>query len=151
VNAVMNFGFHKMLGNYRMAATLMAFRVVLNSRQLVNCTISLLGRCLRLSFRMPSIPQAFLSFKEYINFCKSRGLFFQWDCCLQLRRELVASTRRSLSLSHSKCGVNWFSKQSAIALAFSSGCNVRSKGPCITVGALGLSLFMRDFTIGHIA
>jgi hypothetical protein len=31
VNAVMNFGFHKMLGNYRLAAQLVASRVVLSS------------------------------------------------------------------------------------------------------------------------
>jgi hypothetical protein len=41
----------------------------------VKCTNGRLGMCLRHSFRMPSIPQAFLNFKDCINFCKSRGLF----------------------------------------------------------------------------
>jgi hypothetical protein len=37
----------------------------------VTCTNGLLGRCLR---HLPSIPHAFLNFKEFINFCKSHGL-----------------------------------------------------------------------------
>jgi hypothetical protein len=36
VNSVMNFGFHKMLGNYRVASQLVASRVVLSSIELVN-------------------------------------------------------------------------------------------------------------------
>jgi hypothetical protein len=35
VNSVMNFGFHKMLGNYRVAAHLVAYRVLLSSTELV--------------------------------------------------------------------------------------------------------------------
>jgi hypothetical protein len=35
VNEVMNFGFHKMLGNYEVATQLMASRVVLSSMELV--------------------------------------------------------------------------------------------------------------------
>jgi hypothetical protein len=37
----------------------------------VKCTEGLLGSY---SFGMPSIPQAFLSFREFTNFCRSRGL-----------------------------------------------------------------------------
>jgi hypothetical protein len=36
VNAVMTFGFHKMLGNYRVAGQLVASRVVLSSTELVS-------------------------------------------------------------------------------------------------------------------
>jgi hypothetical protein len=51
---------------------------------------------------------------------------------------------------HGFC-VNWFSKHSAIALALSIGWNFRPKAPWMAVGALGPSLFIRDFTMGHIA
>jgi hypothetical protein len=40
----------------------------------VRCTSGLLGSCLGHSFGMPSIPQAFRSFRDSINFCKSHGL-----------------------------------------------------------------------------
>jgi hypothetical protein len=39
----------------------------------VKCTNGLLERYLRRSFGMPSIPQPFPNFKEFINFCKSQG------------------------------------------------------------------------------
>jgi hypothetical protein len=42
----------------------------------VNWTKGLLGRCLRHSFGMPSIPQAFFNFNVSINFFKSQGLIF---------------------------------------------------------------------------
>jgi hypothetical protein len=53
----------------------------------VKWTKGRLGRCLRHSFGMPSIPQAFLSFKEFINFFKSHVLSFGWDCRLRRRAE----------------------------------------------------------------
>jgi hypothetical protein len=40
----------------------------------VKCTNGSLGKCLRHSFGTPSIPQAFLNFKDFINFCTSHGL-----------------------------------------------------------------------------
>jgi hypothetical protein len=40
--------------------------------------------------------------------------------------------------------VNWFSKQSTIALAFSDGWNLRPNGPCILVSGLGRTLLRRD-------
>jgi hypothetical protein len=40
----------------------------------VRCINGVLGRYLRHSFRIPSIPQAFLNFKDFINFCTSHGL-----------------------------------------------------------------------------
>jgi hypothetical protein len=39
----------------------------------VKCTNGRLGRCLKHSFGMPSIPQAFLNFKDFITFCTSHG------------------------------------------------------------------------------
>jgi hypothetical protein len=46
--------------------------------------------------------------------------------------------------------VNWFSKQSAIALALSDGYKLRPEGPWIAVSALGRSVFRRDFAMCHI-
>jgi hypothetical protein len=40
VNAVVNFGFHKMLGNYRVASQLVVSRVVLSSIELVSQSVS---------------------------------------------------------------------------------------------------------------
>jgi hypothetical protein len=40
----------------------------------IKCTKGLLGSCLRHSFGMPSILQAFLSFREFTIFCRSHGL-----------------------------------------------------------------------------
>jgi hypothetical protein len=113
----------------------------------VKWTSRLLGRHLRHSFGMPSIPQAFRSFRETINFCKSRGLIFSGG---HSRAWTLASTRPSCFPSHRLCGVTCFSKQSAIALVFSNGWNVMPKEPRIEVGALSPSLFMRDFAMGHI-
>jgi hypothetical protein len=47
--------------------------------------------------------------------------------------------------------MNWFSKQSAIALAFLDGWNLRPEGPWMAVGALGPFLLRRDFAMGQIA
>jgi hypothetical protein len=41
----------------------------------VKCTNGLLRRCLRHSFRMPSIPEAFLNFKELITSVSHTNLF----------------------------------------------------------------------------
>jgi hypothetical protein len=72
---------------------------------------------------MPSVPQAFFNFKEFSNFCKSQGLILSGGSlsAASSRVWTLASTRRSWFSSHRSCGVNWFSKQSAIALALSSG------------------------------
>jgi hypothetical protein len=45
----------------------------------VKCTKVVLGSCLRLSFGMPPIPQAFLSFGEFTNFCSSHGLILSGE------------------------------------------------------------------------
>jgi hypothetical protein len=44
----------------------------------VRWTSGVLGRCLRHSFGMISIPQAFLKFRECIKFCTSQGLTLSW-------------------------------------------------------------------------
>jgi hypothetical protein len=103
-------------------------------------------RCFRHSFGMPSIPQAFLSFSDCIHFTKSHGLGFR---CLQLRAELGLCC--SLLSSHKSYGVNCFSRQSAIALALSEGWYFRPKGQWMAVGALGPTLFMRDFALDRTA
>jgi hypothetical protein len=61
----------------------------------------------------------------------------------------VVSTCPSWFWSHRTRDVNWFSKQSAIALAFSFGWYVIPEGPRIAVGAFGQFIFIRDFAIGH--
>jgi hypothetical protein len=63
----------------------------------VKCTNGLLGRCLRHSFGMPSIPQAFLNFSEFISFCKSQGLTISGGLLstVSSRAWTLASTRRS--------------------------------------------------------
>jgi hypothetical protein len=63
----------------------------------------------------------------------------------------LASTRSSWFSSHMSCGVNIFSKESAIALALSTGWNLSTEAPWMAVGALGPSLFVTDFPMGHIA
>jgi hypothetical protein len=79
-------------------------------------------------------------------------LFSRGACCLRLRRVwTLASTQLSWFLSHRSWCVNRFSKQSAIALAFSDGWNLRPEGPWIAVGALGPSLLRRDFAMDQIA
>jgi hypothetical protein len=47
--------------------------------------------------------------------------------------------------------VSCLSKLSVIALAFSNGSNFIPKGPRIADGALGPSLFVRSFAMGHVA
>jgi hypothetical protein len=110
----------------------------------VKWTSGLFRSCLRHSFGIPSVPQAFLSFRDSINFCKSNGLIL-W------REPLSAASRRSWFSSHRSCGVNYLSKQSAIVLAFPNGWNFIPKGPWIAVGALSPSLFVRSFSMGQFA
>jgi hypothetical protein len=47
----------------------------------VRWTSVLLGRCLRHSFGMLSIPQAFFSLRELISFSMSQGITLSGDCC----------------------------------------------------------------------
>jgi hypothetical protein len=92
-------------------------------------------------------------FQELINFCKSHGLFLSGGLLSTAWSRVwsLASTRRSWFSSHRSWCVNWFSKQTEIALAFSDGWNLRTEGAWMAVGALGQSLFRRDFAMGQIA
>jgi hypothetical protein len=95
----------------------------------------------------------FLNFKELISFGKSRGFILSEGllCTASSRAWTLAPTRRSWFPSHRSWCVNWFSKQSAIALAFSDGWNSRSEEPWMAVGELGPFLFGRDFAVGQLA
>jgi hypothetical protein len=110
----------------------------------VRCTSGLLGRCLRHSFGMPSIPQAFFSFSVFTIFCTSHGLTLSGGLLstASSRAWTLASSRRSWFSPHKSWGVNRSSKQSAIALASSVEWNLRPEEPRIAVGALAPSLLM---------
>jgi hypothetical protein len=81
-------------------------------------------------------------------------LYFEWGggllSAVSCRARTAASTRRLWFSSHKSCGVNCISKQSAIALAFSDGRNLRPEVPWIAVDALGPSLSRRHFAMSHI-
>jgi hypothetical protein len=68
----------------------------------IRCTNGLLGRCLKHLFAMPSIPQALLNFKEYINFCISHDLILAVELLSTAsgRPWTLASTPRSWLPSH---------------------------------------------------
>jgi hypothetical protein len=112
-----------------------------------------LGRCLRHSFVMPSIPHDLLNFRELISFCNSHGLILSGGLLSTASSRVwtLVSTRPSWFSLHRSWCVNWFSKQSAIALASSDGWNLSPEGPWMAVGALGPSLFRRGFAMGQIA
>jgi hypothetical protein len=67
------------------------------------------------------------NFREFIYFCRSHGRILSGG--LMSTASSGASTRRSWFSSHKSWGVNWFSKLSVNALAFSDGINVRLKKP----------------------
>jgi hypothetical protein len=117
----------------------------------VRCTSDILGRCLRHSFRIPSSPQAFLNFNEFANLCMSHGLTFTNGVAYMdaSRAWTVVSICRSWFSSHRSWDVNWFSRQSAITLAFSFRWYVILRGPGTAVGTFGPSLFISDFIAGH--
>ena len=117
------------------------------------CTRGLLGGCLRLSFGMLSIPQASLTFSDFINFSTSHGLILigGLSSTVSSRAWTIPSTHRSWSSSHTSWGVNWFSKQSTKEFILSIGWNLRPQWPRIAVGAFGPPLFKRDFAICQIA
>jgi hypothetical protein len=78
-------------------------------------------------------------------------LLLQTGCRLQVRAELGLCLHPLLMVfvTHRSWDVNWFPKQSAIALAFLFGLIVIPKELWTAVGAFGSSLFISDFTIGH--
>jgi hypothetical protein len=86
----------------------------------VKFTNGRLRRCPRHSFGMPSIPQAFLNFEEFIHFCISHGVIL-WGRLLSTfssRAWTLASTRHLWFSSHKSCIANWIPKISAIVLDF---------------------------------
>jgi hypothetical protein len=103
-----------------------------NRRQWLNkCvkfTSCLFGRFLKRSFGIPSIPHAFLSFSDFINFYISQGVTFSKGVLSAASRSAwsVASTHCLWFPSHKSCGVNWFSKCSAVLVAFSRGSYFKS-------------------------
>jgi hypothetical protein len=115
-----------------------------------NC---LLGKWPSHSFEMPSIPRDFLNFRELISFCKSHDLILAGGGLFTAssRARTLASSCHSWFSSHKSWCVNWFSKKSAIALAFSDEWKLRPEGPWIAVGVLGPCPFRRDFAMGQIA
>jgi len=84
----------------------------------VRWTIGFRGRCLRHSFGMPSIPQAFFNLRQFNIFCTSQGLISLVGLLSTTSNK--ASMRATTSRSWS-CGENWCSRQSAITLAFLMG------------------------------
>jgi hypothetical protein len=120
-----NFGSLPGSGNVMTFAYFQNFGKWDSRRQWLNkcgkCTNGLPGRCLRHSLGMPSVPNVFLDFKERIRFCKPHGLILSGGLLSTASSRVwtLASTRRSWFSSHKSWCVNWFSKQSAIALAFS--------------------------------
>jgi hypothetical protein len=87
----------------------------------VRCISGLFGRCLRHSFGIPSSQQAFLDFNEFANLRMLQGLIFPKEVSSTDARALtLVSTCRSWFSSHRSWDVNWFSKQSAIMLAWTA-------------------------------
>jgi hypothetical protein len=80
---------------------------------------------------MPSIPRGFLNFEEFINFCQSHGRILSDGVLFTALSRVwtLASTRRLWFSTHRSWCVNWFSKQSAITLAFSNRRNLKLEGP----------------------
>jgi hypothetical protein len=111
----------------------------------VKCTSGLLVRSLRQSSGIQSIPQAFLSFNDLINFHISQGhaLSRRVSSATSSSAWTPAFNRRLWFSSQQSCDVNWYSKKSAVEVAFSSGWDLRAKGPWIAVGAFGPSLFIK--------
>jgi hypothetical protein len=114
----------------------------------VTCISGLLGRCLRHLFGMPSSPQASLNFNEFANLCMSQGLTISNGVSSTdaSRAWTLVSTRHSWFSSHRS---HWFSKQWVIALTFSFEWYVIPKAQWTAVDALGPSLFISGFAIGH--
>jgi hypothetical protein len=105
-----DFGKAMILASSQVAGKWQSLRQWLN--RWVTWTRDILGRCLKHLFGMPSIPQAFPSFKDWISFETSHGrnLTGGFLSTVVSRAWTRASTCRSWSVSHTLCGVNRFSK-----------------------------------------
>jgi hypothetical protein len=84
----------------------------------VTCTGGLLWRCRRYLFGMPSKPQTFPNFKDYISFESSQGrkLTGMSSSTVASRASTWAFTCRLWWQAHKSCVLNRFSKQSVIML-----------------------------------
>jgi hypothetical protein len=104
------FGRTKILASFQGAGKWQSLRQWL--KWWVTWTRDLLERCLRQSFGISSITQAFPSFKDRISFETSHGwnLIGGFSSTVVSRARNRASTRRSWSVPHTLCGVNRFSK-----------------------------------------
>jgi hypothetical protein len=111
-----NFGCLQRFGKVIIFVSFQDFGKCDNRRQWLNkcvkCRSGLLRRCLRHSFGIPSISQAFLSSSDFINFCISQDIIFsnRVSSTASSCAYTLASTRRLKFTSHKSCGVNWFSK-----------------------------------------
>jgi hypothetical protein len=103
---------------------------------------------------MPSIPQAFCNFRELINFCVSHGRILSGVLSAASSRAwTLASTRRSWLSSHKSCGVNWFSKQTAMHWPSPAEEILGLKGreyQSVPLVHIPLYVFRRNFAMGHI-
>jgi hypothetical protein len=117
----------------------------------VRCTSCIFRRCLRHSFWMPSSSQVFHNFSIFTKFRMSHRITFSSvvSSTDASRGWTLVSTHRSWFSSHRSWDVKWFSKQSAVMLAFSFRWYVILEGPWRATGAFGPFLFINDFAIGH--
>jgi len=99
-------------------------------KRCVRWTSGLLGRCLRHPLGMLTVAKTFLSLRELINFYTSQGHTFTRGHLPRLPNRPWTRTFNCHSWfsSYTSCGVNWFSRQSAVTLAFSNGRNLRPEG-----------------------
>jgi hypothetical protein len=113
--------------------------------------IDIHGRCLKHSFGIPSSPRAFLSFNKVTHVDMSQGFNFRKEVSTTdaSRAWTLLFTCHSCFCSHRSWYVNWFSKESAIVLAFSFMWYIIPKGPWIAVSAFDPFRFLNDFTLGH--
>jgi hypothetical protein len=107
-----------------------------------HAVISMLGVCILL--RVWDQGEGFASMQRYY----SSFTIYSISCYMLSYDHLQAEICTSDSAVFN---VNCFSKQSEIALTFSNGWHFMPTGPWIAVGALGPSLFVRHFAMGHIA
>jgi hypothetical protein len=140
-----NFGSLPDFGNVITFSSSQGFGKLDSRRQWINICVryasGLLGRCLRHSFGISSSPQAFLNSNEFDYLRTSQGFTFhnRVSSTNASRAWIPRLNCRSWLLSLRSWDVNWFSKQSAITLAFSFEWFVILKGKWIAVAAFGPS------------
>jgi hypothetical protein len=109
-NRYWTFGFHKMLGNYRVASRLVAFRIVLCSIELVTCQFF----CLR-SRHSPQHPVVKHPESMFLPKCqrqvslpyRTTGKIIVWILLLTKIKFILLNSRRSLSSVHAVYSDIW--------------------------------------------